>query len=392
MNFELLQTPKIIFGLEKFNNIGTLIKELGSRALIVANASALQKNLNTREIIQNSSSIDGFEFEYYIIKGEPSIEIIDAGVNKAKEFETDVIIGLGGGSAIDAGKAIGCLFTNDGSAKDYLEVIGKGSIITQPSLPTIAIPTTAGTGSEVTKNAVILAKKEKFKASIRSPFLIPQITIIDPTLMIYLSPSVTATCGMDALTQLIEAYTSNNSNQITDSLAILGIEKASKFLLTAYDEGNSLDARTNMALASLLSGICLANAGLGAVHGFASPMGGLEIPHGVICAALLAPTVEANIQALKRVNRKHPVLVKYAKLGSIVSDRSYSSEEEAHKTLVRYLKNLTRNLNIPRFTKFGISISDIKNIVEKAKKASSMKYNPVVLSDESLTEIVRQAI
>ncbi|UCE13531.1 MAG: iron-containing alcohol dehydrogenase, partial [Candidatus Heimdallarchaeota archaeon] len=210
MEFAFLPTPHIFFGSKQFHRIGALVKEFGSRLFVVASGSALNSP-ETREILTVSISKEDLEFDTYLIKGEPTIEIIDSGVQKAKESKAEVIIGLGGGSAVDACKAIAGLFTNGGSARDYMEVIGKGAVITQPSLPIIAVPTTAGTGSEVTKNAVVLAEKEKFKASIRSPLLIPKIAIIDPRLMLSVSPSVTATCGMDALTQLIEAYTSINS-------------------------------------------------------------------------------------------------------------------------------------------------------------------------------------
>jgi alcohol dehydrogenase class IV len=391
MEFEFLPTPRLFFGSKQFHKIGTLVKELGSRLLIVASGSALNSP-ETRETFTVSILKQEIEFDTYLITGEPTIETIDSGVQKAKEFKADVIMGLGGGSAVDASKAIAGLFTNGGSARDYMEVIGKGSVITQPSLPIIAVPTTAGTGSEVTKNAVILARKEKFKSSIRSPLLIPKIAIIDPRLMQTVPPSVTATCGMDALTQLIEAYTSNKSQPLTDTLALLGVKKASKSLLICYRKKQSLEARENMALASLLSGICLANSGLGAVHGFASPMGGLRIPHGVICAALLAPTIEANIQQLTMKEPENATLIKYAKLGEIVLEKTIPSINDAHIALVDYLKNLTKELNIPTLSEFALTDSDVQTIVEKAMKSSSMKYNPIELKEKVLKEILYQVI
>ncbi len=387
MEFEFLPTPRIFFGPKQFQKIGSLVKELGSRLLIIASGSALNSP-ETRETFTISILKQDIEFDIYLISGEPTIETIDSGVRRAKEFNADVIMGLGGGSAVDASKAIAGLFTNGGSARDYMEVIGKGSMITQPSLPIIAVPTTAGTGSEVTKNAVILAEKEKFKASIRSPLLIPKIAIIDPRLMQTVPPSVTATCGMDALTQLIEAYTSNKSQPLTDALALLGVEKASKSLLICFRNGLSLNAREDMALASLLSGVCLANAGLGAVHGFASPMGGLGIPHGVICATLLAPTIEVNIKQLTMNDPKNTTLKKYAKLGEIVSNKTIPSINDAHTALIDYLKTLTKELKIPALSKFGLTDSDAQIIVEKAIKSSSMKYNPIELKKGVLKEII----
>ncbi|MFX1284988.1 MAG: iron-containing alcohol dehydrogenase [Promethearchaeota archaeon] len=388
MEFEFLPTPRIFFGPKQFHNIGTLVKEFGARLFVVASGSALNSP-ETRETFTVSIVKQEIRFETYLIRGEPTIETIDLGVQKAKEFKADCFLAIGGGSTIDACKAIAGLYTNGGSARDYMEVIGKGATIIKPPLPIIAVPTTAGTGSEVTKNAVILAEQEEFKASIRSPFLIPKIAIVDPRLMLTVPQSVTATCGMDALTQLIEAYTSNKSQPLTDSWALLGIKKASKFLLTCYRNGQSLEARENMALASLLSGICLANAGLGAVHGFASPMGGLKIPHGVICAALLAPTIEANIKQLTMMDPKNKTLVKYAKLGEIVSEKTYPSITDAHDALVDYLKSLTKELNVPTLSEFSLTDSIVQIIVEKAKKSSSMGYNPIELKKEVLIDILQ---
>ncbi len=389
MQFEFLSTPRIFFGAKQFQNIGSLVKEFGSRLLVVASGSALNSP-ETRETLTVSILKHKIEFDTYLIKGEPTIEIIDSGVRKAKEFKAEVVMGVGGGSTVDACKAIAGLLTNGGSAKDYMEVIGKGSVITRPSLPIIAVPTTAGTGSEVTKNAVILAEEEKFKASIRSPLLIPNIAVINPRLMLTVPPPVTATCGMDALTQLIEAYTSNKSQPLTDALALLGVEKASKSLLTCYRNGQLLEPREDMALASLLSGICLANAGLGAVHGFASPLGGLQIPHGVICAALLSPIIETNIRELKALDPKNTTLAKYATLGEIVSEKSFPTIGEAHKALIEYLKNLTQELNIPTLSEYRLTDSDVRTIVDKAKRSSSMRYNPISLKEDVLTEILRK--
>ncbi|MFX0150792.1 MAG: iron-containing alcohol dehydrogenase [Candidatus Hodarchaeota archaeon] len=392
MHFEFLSTPRIFFGPDKFQNIGALAKEFGSNLFIVTSESALAKSNFARSILENQVAKFNFEIETYIIKGEPTIEAIDLGTNKGNEFNADMVVGLGGGSVLDASKAISGLITNGGSARDYLEVVGKGEAITKPPLPIIAIPTTAGTGSEATKNAVILAKEEQFKASIRSPLLIPKIAIIDPTLMVTVPPSITATCGMDAFTQLIEAYTSNNAQPMTDALAELGLKKAAISLLSVYKNGQLLETRTNMALASLISGICLANAGLGAVHGFASPMGGLNIPHGVICAALLAPTVEANISTLKSAPEKSLALTKYTRVAEIIANRTFSKMELAHEFLINFLKSLTEELKIPKLSEFGITESVIPMIVENAKRASSMKYNPIILDNTALSNIIMQAM
>ncbi len=392
MQFDFLPIPRINFGLHKFQDVRSFILEFGSRVFIVASESTLNKNPVLKKILLNSTSELGYESLIYFIKGEPTIEIIDSGVEEAKEFKSDVILGIGGGSVLDSAKAIAGLVTNGGSALDYMEVIGKGLSISKPPLPIIVAPTTAGTGSEVTKNAVIFAKDDKLKASIRSLLLIPKIAIIDPILMLSVPSNVTATCGMDALTQLIEAYTSNMAHPFTDTLAMLGIQKALKSLPIAYQNGQSYEAREDMALAALLSGICLANVGLGAVHGFASPMGGLNIPHGVICSVLLAPTIEVNIKELKSKSPNSAVLAKYSRIGRIISGQSSSTQEEDHEILIEYLKKLTQDLKIPSLSEYGVNESDIPSIVEKAREASSMRYNPITLEDSALTSILKYVI
>lgn len=388
MQFEFLPTPRIIFGKGRFNEVGTTMKEFGKRVLVVASKSAMERAFEFRAF----EDLPDIKSETFIIKEEPTIEIIDYGVEKALNFKAELILGLGGGSSIDASKAIAALITNGGSAKDYMEVIGKGSMITKPPIPTIVTPTTAGTGSEVTKNAVIFAKEDQFKTSIRSLLMIPKIAIIDPVLMTSVPSSVTAACGMDALTQLIESYTSINAQPVTDTLALLGIKKCAKSLVLAFEKGDSIEAREDMALAALLSGICLANAGLGAVHGFASPLGGLNIPHGVICASLLAPTIESNIKTLKKKNHLDETLFKYSNLGRILSGKPDINAEDAHQRLIKYLKSVTQRLKIPRLSEYGLNRIEISEIVDKAKKASSMRYNPVPLPDNNLKEILLQAL
>ncbi|NVM53330.1 MAG: iron-containing alcohol dehydrogenase [Candidatus Helarchaeota archaeon] len=388
MQFDLLSTPLIFFGSGKIQNIGEIIKNFGSRVLIVGSESAL-KSTSLNQILADQT----IDFTTFIVKGEPTIELIDRGAAEGLNFKAQVVIGLGGGSALDAGKAIAGLMTNGGSGRDYMEVIGKGLKIMKPASPYIAVPTTAGTGTEVTKNAVIKSPADGYKASIRSPLLVPKIALIDPSLTLSVSPKVTASTGLDALTQLIEAYTSNKSQPVTDALALVGIQKAKNSLLTAYRHGDNLSVREDMALAALLSGICLANAGLGAVHGFASPLGGLfPIPHGVVCAALLASVVEQNIQELKNKSPNAPVLAKYAKLGELVAEKPLTNNQDAYQGIIRYLKELTESLKIPSFSEFGVTEADLPRIIEKAKKSSSIRYNPIALTDDALHKILSQAL
>ncbi|MHA2365700.1 MAG: iron-containing alcohol dehydrogenase [Candidatus Hodarchaeales archaeon] len=388
MLFDFLHTPDIKFGKGQFSKIGPIISQYGAKALMVVNKSALE----AQSVNETLESLSDFKIKMIpmYVKGEPEIEVIDRGIRIG--FEADVVIGIGGGSALDAGKAIAGLIPNGESCRDYMEVIGKGLTITKSSLPYIAVPTTAGTGCEATKNAVISSKQDGYKASIRSPYFIPKVAIIDPLLMTSVPPEVTARCGMDALTQLIEPYTSNNSLLITDNLAELGIALISESIRIAFLDGKNIEARSKMALGALLGGICLTNTGLGAVHGFASPMGAMfSIPHGSICAALLTQTVRMNIQALKERNPENQVLLKYARISELLTGQTHDSLNLAYEDLIDYLHKLSKLLDIPSLGKWPISVEDYPKIVEKAKNASSMTYNPIKLTDNELTDILKSS-
>jgi alcohol dehydrogenase class IV len=304
-------------------------------------------------------------------------------------------IGIGGGSAIDAAKAVAGLLTNGGEGGgllDYLEVVGKGQKISRPAAPWIAIPCTAGTGAEATRNAVIGFKGEgqNFKASIRSELLLARIALIDPELAISVRPSVTASSGMDALCQCIESYTSSGANPMTDALALEGIQRAARSLKRAYLNPRDLDAREDMALAALLSGIALANAGLGAVHGFAAPLGAaFPVPHGTICAALLPHVMAANAAALRAAN--HPTASRYATIGRLILNRP-APDDDAIASAVAFVQSLARDLNIPPLRQFGITPDAVPAQVALAQKSSSMKYNPVPLPPDVLTQILTAAL
>ncbi|MBK5114326.1 MAG: iron-containing alcohol dehydrogenase [Candidatus Heimdallarchaeota archaeon] len=390
LTFDFLTTPQIVFGKGRFQEIGELLDTYGKKVLVVCSESAFSQ---IQEQIEKITANRKISYEVFIIKGEPDIHQIDKGVEQGIKQKANVVLGVGGGSAVDAGKAIAGLITNGGLAKDYMEVIGKGSLITKPPLPYIAIPTTAGTGSEVTKNAVILSKEDGLKASIRSPLLIPKVALVDPELMIKVSPEVTAYCGLDALTQLIESYTSVKSQPITDSLAILGIRRITKSLIYVYENGHDVSAREDMAFAALLSGICLANAGLGVVHGFASPIGGLVgIPHGVVCGALLSFVVEENIKQMITEIPFNETLAKYATLGELLANIIFDDIREAADRVIEYTEQISRLLKIPKLSKYGLSEKYFEEIIEKAKKTSSMRYNPVKLSDEALYRILLKSM
>jgi alcohol dehydrogenase class IV len=303
---------------------------------------------------------------------------MDEALNVARLANCDFVIGLGGGSAIDAAKAVAGLLSNGGEATDYMEVVGRGQKITKPAVPWIAIPTTAGTGAEVTRNAVVGWPEKKFKASIRSELLFPQIALIDPELGVEVPPDVTARSGMDALCQCIEAYVSRGANPMTDAIALKGVELAGRFLQRAYEDGHDLEAREGMALAALFSGIALANAGLGAVHGFAAPLGAnFPVPHGTVCGVLLPHVIDANIAALAKQRDGERTLAKYADV-----DRTLAGG-------LRRCAELVRDLNLPPLSRFGVTRADIPPMVELAKRTSSMRYNPVALEDETLADVLR---
>ncbi|MCI0516037.1 iron-containing alcohol dehydrogenase, partial [candidate division KSB1 bacterium] len=317
-------------------------------------------------------------------QNEPTVTLIDDGASIVRSQNFDLVIGIGGGSAIDTGKALAGLATNPGSVMDYLEGVGTGAEIQQPPLPYLAIPTTAGTGAEVTKNAVIASPEHKFKKSMRSPLLLPRIALVDPELTLTLPPEPTAFSGMDALTQCIEAYTSKKSQPFTDILALEGIRLARRSLRVAFRDGQNLAAREAMSLCSLLSGMALANAGLGAAHGVGAALGALfEIPHGLACAVMLPPVMQANYQS---------ALEKYARVGEILTEKTFSSPEEAAKAGIEFIYQLRKDLKIPEsLGALGITSSDVP-LLAKNSGGSSMNGNPRQFREEELMQLLNNLI
>jgi alcohol dehydrogenase class IV len=392
LTFDFLNTPQIIFGSGRFIELGKIIQSFGNKVLLIASKSALSHSIIEKELVILSDQYN-YSIETIYIKGEPDTEQIDKSVDLGLKQKTEIVVGLGGGSVVDAGKAVAGLITNGGQSKDYMEVVGKGKKITKEALPYIAIPTTAGTGSEVTKNAVILSKEDKLKASIRSPYLVPRIALIDPELMTTVPKEITASTGLDALTQLIESFTSNKAQPMTDALARIGIKKAAESLVLVYENGNDVTAREDMAFAALLSGICLANAGLGAVHGFAGPIGGMfGIPHGIICGALLKPVIEENIRIMLGQVPFHKSLAKYAEINQLFGGIQPEGMKEAVYQLIEKLKQLSKKLVVTKLSQYGLEEGKFDLIIKNAKKSSSMRYNPVQLSDELLFSILQQSI
>jgi alcohol dehydrogenase class IV len=323
------------------------------------------------------------------VEGEPTVDAVRRGVEAACEAGADLVIALGGGSAIDAGKAIAALVANGGDVLDYLEVIGKAQPLARPSLPFIAIPTTAGTGSEVTRNAVLASPEHGVKASLRGPFLLPRLAVVDPELTYALPPAITASTGLDALTQLIEPYVSVRANPMTDALCLQGMRRVAGALRRAWRDGNDREARRDMALASLFGGLALANAGLGAVHGFAAPVGGMfPAPHGAVCAALLPHAMEVNIRALGARASAGDALARYVEVArTLTGDAEARAEDGA-----AWVGRLSRELEIPGLAAYGVDRKDVPALVEKAALASSMKGNPIALTPEEMAEVVGGAL
>ncbi len=360
MQFEFATTGKIIFGVGSSKSLPDLV---GSRPLLVTGRRTPQISA-TR----------------FIVTAEPTVQVVRDGVALFRKERCDTVVSIGGGSVIDAGKAIAALATNSGEPLDYLEVVGKGAALENAPAPFIAVPTTAGTGSEVTRNAVLGVPEHRVKASLRSPMMLPRVAVIDPELTLGLPPALTASTGIDALTQLIEPYVSGKANVLTDTFCLEGIRRVARSLRRAYSDGSDLEARTDMAFASLLGGLALANAGLGVVHGFAAPIGGMfDAPHGAVCAALLPHGMRANIRA-------GAALMRYSDIAMLLTGRP---EPEA---AISWVASLCAELDIPRLSAYGIRREHVDALCENASRASSMKANPVVLSQDELQTVLTAAI
>ena len=318
MSFEFSTAARIIFGPGIVVQIGALARELGRHALVTTGLDPAQG-----ERVLVSLAAAGVDYVTLVVSGEPTTDLARQGAQLARESGCDLVIGLGGGSAIDAAKAVAALAANGGDPLDYLEVVGRGRSLTQPSLPCIAIPTTAGTGAEVTRNAVLASPEHGIKASLRSETMLPRLALVDPELTYSLPAAVTASTGLDALTQLIEPFTSSKANPLTDALCREGMMRAARSLRTAYEDGRDAVAREDMAHASLFGGLALANAGLGVVHGFAGPVGGaFHAPHGAVCAAFLPHVMAVNARALRTRQPGSAALARYDEIARILTGQA----------------------------------------------------------------------
>ncbi|MDQ2691555.1 MAG: iron-containing alcohol dehydrogenase [Chloroflexota bacterium] len=379
--FEFATANRIIFGAGKLNELTAHIGPDTKRVLLVRGHSS-DAIPRLRQIL-SAAGVPLSEFE---VRGEPTIDVVRQGREVARDC--NLVIGLGGGSALDSAKAIAALATNSGDIFDYLEVVGKGQSLMHVSLPCIAIPTTAGTGSEVTRNAVLESTEHSVKISLRSPLMLPRLALVDPQLTYSLPPEITATSGLDALTQLVEPFVSIKANPLADAICREGLRHASRSLRRAYENGADQEARADMALASLFGGLALANAALGAVHGFAGPLGGmLHAPHGALCARLLPLVMEANIRALKARQPDHPALPRYVELAQILTAQNDATALDG----AAWVSELIHELQIPRLSAYGMEPGDFSLAVQKTQQANSFKGNPIALDEKELTEILEQA-
>ncbi len=384
MHFEFATTGRIIFGPGTVREAGPLAAELGRRALVVVGrnpgrAGSLLELLRTH----------GVDSVVFSTTGEPAIQTVTDGAALAVKEHCDLVIAFGGGGALDTGKAVAALAANGGDILDHLEIVGRGRPLARPSLPFIAIPTTAGTGSEATRNAVLASPEHRLKVSLRSPFMLPRLAIVDPELTHDLPPALTASTGLDALTQLIEPFVCTRANPVTDALCREGMSRVARSLRAAFDDGGNARTREDMALASLFGGIALANAGLGAVHGLAGPIGGiLPAPHGAVCAALLPQVVETNLAALRARQPTGDTLARYEMIARILTGNEAATADDA----VAWLRELTMSLRIPPLRTYGLTANHTPELIKKAANASSMKTNPVGLTPVELADILARAL
>lgn len=381
LSFEFATAGRVIVGPGRARELPGLLAGLGSRLLVVKGADRTRHNALLASLDRVAA--------VFPVDGEPTVELVREAVKLAFAQRADVIAAIGGGSVIDTAKAVAMLLPNGGDPLNYLEVVGPGRTITRPSVPLVAVPTTAGTGAEVTANAVLTVPAHRVKASLRSPLMIPRVALIDPLLTVSCPPAVTAASGLDALTQCLEPFVSAQATPLTDGLAREGLRRAGTGLRAAYADGTDLTARSDMAICSLLGGMALANAKLGAVHGLAGVIGGTaDVPHGVACAALLAPVIEANLRAARSAPSGADLLNRYTETARLLTGRPAATVEDG----LAWIRETLLLLHVPGLAAFGLGPGQVDDIAVKAATSSSMKGNPVVLSPADLTAALFQAL
>lgn len=378
MRFEFATAARIVFRRGAVAELPKIAREFGKRALLVTG----------RDTERAAAVRSALHCELFSVYGEPTVEMVRQGAEAARAG-CDLVIGFGGGSAMDAAKAIAAVAPNPGDVLDYLEVIGRGRTLERAPLSFIAVPTTAGTGAEVTRNAVIGSPEHQAKASLRSPSMLAKVAAIDSELTLGVPAHVTAYTGLDTLTQLIEPYVSVRANALTDLFCREGLKRVAASLERVFENGLDIEARESMSFASLLSGLALANAGLGAVHGFASPLGGmLDAPHGALCAAVLPHATAVNIQTLRARDYHNRALRRYEEIAQILTGDSDAMPDDG----ANWIASICDKFGIPNLRHFGLDQGQIPELVAKAAQASSMKANALPLTTNELTEIAERAL
>ena len=388
--FSISRLPSIVFGQGQVKQLPTLIRQFGQHALVVTGARSFKQSAHWDGLVEGLAEV-GVGFDEITVSGEPSPAVVDEAVAQFLGRGVQVVVGIGGGSVIDAAKAIAGLLPHGNSVMDHLEGVGRNIPYLGPSIPFLAVPTTAGAGSEATKNSV-LSITDKFKKSFRHECLVAQYAVVDPDLLLTCPPELIAADGMDAFTQLLESFVSARANPFTDALAKSGIEAFSEGFFAAWRGGDGETAsagRASMAYAALLSGITLAQAGLGSVHGLAAPLGAFyPIPHGLACGTLVAEATAVNIRVLQQGSPESPALEKYAQAATLLCHRSFSNTGEACSELIGLLREWTETLGLKRLGDYGVLPSHVDRIVANAR-GNSMLTNPVLLTDGEIAEIVR---
>lgn len=386
--FSMGRLPRIEFGAGSFEKLSDIAAGFGKHFLITAGARSFLASPYAEPLFSRLRA-KACTWDTLQVRGEPSPELVDDAVARWRGIPIDAVIGIGGGSVLDAAKAIAGLLKPGNSVMDHLEGVGPEKPYAGPATPFIAVPTTAGTGSEATKNAVLSRHgADGFKKSFRDEKLMAEYAIVDPNLLATCPPELVAANGMDAFTQLLESYVSVRANPVTDALAIAGMKAAVDGLPAWYEKGE-VEGREKMALASLLSGICLAQAGLGSVHGLAQPLGSLfPIPHGVVCGTLVAAATQINIEVMQTRDPDNPALTKYAEAGRIFGGDNAVDDADARAFLVYALHGWTRAMKLPTLTSLGVGVADFPRIVANCR-GSSMKTNPVVLTDDEVERILQ---
>ncbi|MGR9053641.1 MAG: iron-containing alcohol dehydrogenase [Gammaproteobacteria bacterium] len=393
-SFSISRFPRIIYGDGRIQELPALAAGYGNTALLVTGKQSFCNTPRWR-VLTAALEAHGIRWLHFTVSGEPSPILVDEAVSRFRAEAIDVVVAIGGGSVLDAAKAIAGLLPHGNSVMDHLEGVGKDIPYRGPSTPFIAVPTTAGTGSEATKNAVLSVQgPDGFKKSFRDECLIPEYAVIDPGLLASCPPELVAADGMDAFTQLLESYVSLKANPFIDALAWSGMCAVKEGLFRAFEgkEPEAAQGRAAMAYAALLSGITLAQVGLGSVHGLASPLGAyFPIPHGEVCGTLVAAATQVNIQALSAREPDNPALGKYARVGRLLCNRNDMDDDSARQALIELLADWSERLQLPRLNGYGIKESDFPLIVANSR-GSSMKTNPIALTDAEISAILAQRL